>query len=174
MTTPGSPVGPRPSLVAPGDDLVIEAVDPAHAHAEHCLREYYDELDRRFDAGFDQARSLPAAFDEMRPPAGLFLVASRRAEPLGCGAVKFHGTEPAELKRIWVAPEARGLGVGRRLLAELEARAAEHGCRSVHLDTNRALTEAIVMYRAAGYREIPAFNDEPYAHHWFEKVLVEP
>ena len=65
----------------------------------------------------------------------------------------------------------RGLGVGRRLLAELEAHAIASGSHTVRLDTNKALTEAIAMYRSAGYIEVDAFNDEPYAHHWFEKRL---
>jgi ribosomal protein S18 acetylase RimI-like enzyme len=72
---------------------------------------------------------------------------------------------------MWVAESARGLGIGRRLLAELEARAAEHGDRSVRLETNAALAEAIALYRSEGYVEVPAFNNEPFAHHWFEKIL---
>jgi ribosomal protein S18 acetylase RimI-like enzyme len=72
---------------------------------------------------------------------------------------------------MWVAPTARGLGLGRRLLTELERLAAEHGVRRVRLETNRNLTEAIALYRSAGYREVSPFNDEPYAHHWFEKQL---
>ena len=99
------------------------------------------------------------------------LVATLRGEPVGCGALKLNGRGPADLKRMWVAPQTRGLGVGRRLLTELEARAREHGVRVLHLETNRTLTEAIGLYRSAGYREVPAFNDEAYAHHWFEKVL---
>jgi DNA-binding MarR family transcriptional regulator/GNAT superfamily N-acetyltransferase len=146
----------------------IAPVDPAHPHAQHCLREYAAELDRRFEHGFDPARSISAAPHELRPPAGLVLVASLRSEPIGCGALKFHDGEPTEIKRMWVAGSARGLGVGRRLLAELEARA---GAAVVRLETNRALTEAISMYRSAGYTEVAPFNDEPYAHHWFEKRL---
>ena len=72
---------------------------------------------------------------------------------------------------MWVAESARGLGIGRRLLGELESRAAANGARVVRLETNRALTEAMSLYRSAGYREVDAFNDEPYAHHWFEKQL---
>jgi ribosomal protein S18 acetylase RimI-like enzyme len=72
---------------------------------------------------------------------------------------------------MWVSPAVRGLGLGRRLLSELERRAAEHGCRAVQLETNRALAEAIAMYRSSGYREVPAFNDEPYGDHWFEKSI---
>jgi DNA-binding MarR family transcriptional regulator/GNAT superfamily N-acetyltransferase len=149
----------------------IDAVDPASRAAQHCLREYFGELDRRFETGFDPAQSLPCDLSEMRPPAGLFLVASLRSEPVGCGALKFHGDEPTEIKRMWVAPVARGLGVGRRLLTELEHRAAVAGSRTVQLETNRTLTEAIAMYRSSGYREVRAFNTEPYAHHWFEKRL---
>jgi DNA-binding MarR family transcriptional regulator/ribosomal protein S18 acetylase RimI-like enzyme len=147
----------------------IETVDPAHPDAQTCLRQYVAELDSRFDTGFDTALSISADLDELRQPAGLFLVARARRRPLGCGALKFHGGEPAELKRMWVAEEARGLGVGRRLLRELERRAAAAGASSIRLETNAALTEAISLYRSAGYREVPAFNDEPYAHHWFEK-----
>jgi len=149
----------------------VDEIDPDDARARYCLHEYFDELDRRFDTGFDPEVSRRAGADEMRAPAGTFLVAHLRHEPVGCGGLKFHGDEPAEIKRMWVAPSARGLGVGRRLLDELERRAAVNGCRAVHLDTNGTLVEAIGMYRAAGYREVTAFNDEPYADHWFEKRL---
>ncbi len=153
------------------DALEITVVDPAQPAAQHCLREYFAELDRRFDAGFDPTTSLPAEPDEMRPPAGLFLVATLHGEPVGCGALKFHGDEPTELKRMWVASSVRGLGVGRQLLQELELRAVELGSSTIRLETNRTLEEAIALYRSAGYREVAAFNDERYANHWFEKHL---
>jgi DNA-binding MarR family transcriptional regulator/GNAT superfamily N-acetyltransferase len=155
----------------------IAVTDPGHPDARYCLQAYIDELARRFDGGFDPALSISAADPELRPPAGLFLVATRQGEPVGCGALKFHPpappetSAPAEVKRMWVAPAARGLGLGRRLLAELEARAAASGVQVLRLETNRTLAEAIGLYQAAGYREVPAFNDEPYAHHWFEKTL---
>jgi DNA-binding MarR family transcriptional regulator/GNAT superfamily N-acetyltransferase len=149
----------------------IESVDPDSAGARSCLREYADELDRRFEGGFDPADSLPADADTLRPPEGLFLLATLHDEPVGCGALKLHGDGPTELKRMWVSPAVRGLGVGRRLLDQLERRAVEHGSRVIHLETNRALLEAVAMYRSAGYREVDAFNAEPYADHWFEKDL---
>jgi DNA-binding MarR family transcriptional regulator len=148
------------------------AVDPAHPHAQHCLRSYFAELDRRFDAGFDPARSLLPDEMALRPPTGLLVVATLRGEPVGCGALWFHGGQPAEIKRMWVAGSARGLGIGRRLLADLEARAVGHGARTIRLETNRALAEAIALYRSAGYAEIAPYNDEAYAHHWFEKRLA--
>jgi ribosomal protein S18 acetylase RimI-like enzyme len=87
--------------------------------------------------------------------------------------LKFHAEEPTELKRMWVADSARGLGIGRRLLAELEAEAARNGGRMVRLETNNSLSEAIALYRSSGYVEVEPFNDEPYAHHWFEKDFTE-
>jgi DNA-binding MarR family transcriptional regulator/GNAT superfamily N-acetyltransferase len=150
----------------------IDVVDPATREARLCVQAYFAELGRRFDMGFDPALSIPAELEELRPPLGLFVVATLRDEPVGCGALKFHGDEPAELKRMWVADSVRGLGIGRRLLGELERHAAEHGARVIRLETNKALTEAISLYRSAGYREVAAFNDEPYAHHWFEKRLA--
>jgi DNA-binding MarR family transcriptional regulator/GNAT superfamily N-acetyltransferase len=149
----------------------IEVIDPSHEHARYCLREYFAELDSRFDAGFDPGRSRPVDADELRLPAGAFVVASIRGDPIGCGGVRFHGSVPAELKRMWVARRARGLGVGRRLLGELESIAVGQGAHAVRLDTNRGLVEAVGLYRSAGYREVDAFNDEPYAHLWFEKRL---
>src|ERR1700694_4071669 len=149
----------------------IAPIDPAHPNARHCLDEYFAELNRRFDSGFDPARSISATEAELRPPAGLFLVATLHDEPIGGGALKFHDNEPAEIKRMWVAGSARGLGVARRILGELEKHAAEHGARAVRLETNKTLVEAISLYRSAGYREGSAFNDEPYAHHWFAKEI---
>jgi DNA-binding MarR family transcriptional regulator len=152
----------------------IAPVDPDDPAARHCLRAYAAELDERFDGGFDPGRSIRADAADLRPPAGLLLLATLHEAPVGCGALKFHRTEPAELKRMWVDGGARGLGVGRRLLAELERRAVAEGAPAVRLETNAALTEAIALYRSAGYLETDPFNDEPYAHHWFEKALPPP
>jgi DNA-binding MarR family transcriptional regulator len=149
----------------------IEVIDPGSPAAQRCLGAYYRELDRRFPAGFDPGRSLPAAIDEMRAPAGAFLVASRRGEPVGCGALKFHPGGPTELKRMWVDPSARGLGLGRRLLEHLESCAKASGARVARLETGAVLTEALALYRSAGWSEVAPFNDEPFADHWFEKPL---
>jgi ribosomal protein S18 acetylase RimI-like enzyme len=98
-------------------------------------------------------------------------VARLDGRPVGCGAVK--ATEPGagSIKRMWVSPEVRGTGVGRRLLLALEKEAAGLGMALVRLETNRGLHEAQALYRRNGYQEVAAFNDDPYADHWFEKQI---
>ena len=132
---------------------------------------YFAELATRFDTGFDTGTTLPLRDDALTMPNGLVLVARLHGDPIGCGALKLLDGGVGEIKRVWISPDARGMGLGKRMLSELESRARDHGRARVRLDTNRTLTEAIALYRATGYREIAAFNDEPYAHHWFEKEL---
>jgi DNA-binding MarR family transcriptional regulator/GNAT superfamily N-acetyltransferase len=151
-------------------DFAIE--DPSTAEARWCFDQYFAELDARFDAGFDPALSISADAEELTPPAGVLVIARLRGQPVGCGALKLHQERPAELKRMWITPSARGLGIGRRLLGELERHAREAGVTLLRLETNRALSEAIALYRRSGYAEVDAFNAEPYAHYWFEKRLT--
>ena len=149
----------------------ITVADPTSQDARWCIEQYFTELGERFETGFDPTLGISAHAHELVPPAGLLLVARLREEPVGCGALKFHENAPGEIKRMWVAPRARGLGLGRRLLLALEHYAREAGVAVLHLETNRTLIEAIQLYRDCGYQEVEAFNDEPYAHHWFEKHL---
>jgi len=149
----------------------VEPADAASDQARRCLAAYYDELARRFPAGFDPARSLHPDTHEFAEPTGGFVLARLHGRAIGCGAVLFHDGEPAYIKRMWVDDAVRGMGVGRRILEALEQAARDHGAASVTLETNASLTEAIAMYRAAGYVEVEPFNDEVYADHWFEKPL---
>lgn len=157
-------------LIAGLIDIRVE--DPRSDAARFCIESYFDEINRRFDAGFDREANMPGVF-AMAEPQGLFLVARLRGEPIGCGGLRFHADEPPDIKRMWISPDARGLGLGRRLLSELERHAREHGATIIRLETNRVLREAIQLYRSAGYVEVPPFNDELYAHHWFEKQLSD-
>ncbi|TFV58968.1 MarR family transcriptional regulator [Mycobacterium sp. PS03-16] len=150
--------------------VVVRQRDPDQADAQACLRTYYAELADRFSEGYDPALS-PVAEAEMTPPHGLLLVAYLHDDPVGCGALVWYPEAVGLVKRMWVSPSVRGLGLGRRLLAELEARAGAHGVRLMRLDTRSELIEAIGMYRSAGYREVAPFSDEPYADHWYEKPL---
>ncbi|MBF6214751.1 MarR family transcriptional regulator [Nocardia puris] len=151
--------------------VTVDVVAPDHPDAAHCLRSYYAELHENFDTGFDPGRSLLPDAGELSPPRGLLLVARLYGEPVGCAGLKLPVHGVAEIKRMWVSPDVRGLGLARRLLTELEAHAARHGHDRVRLDTNKTLTAAIALYRAHGFEEIAPFNDEPYADHWFEKRI---
>ncbi len=137
--------------------------------ARWCLDAYFRELAERFEMGFDPARSNSATEQEMTPPTGYFFVAWMDERPVGCGALKLGERGIGEVKRMWTAREARGLGVARRVLRTIEAKAREVGVTRLRLETNRTLREAQALYRQEGYREVAQFNDEPYAHHWFEK-----
>ncbi|WP_421119244.1 GNAT family N-acetyltransferase [Aquihabitans daechungensis] len=153
------------------DSVVIAGEDPATPDAQVCLRAYYAVLDERFDQGFDVEAALPLPLDELRPPNGRFLVARIDGRAVACGCVKFHGEEPAEIKRMWVDESVRGRGLGRQMLRTLEDVARAGGALAVQLETNRNLPEAVAMYRSSGYDEVEPFNDEPYGDHWFQKSL---
>ena len=152
-------------------EVEVEAVDPRGEVARFCIESYFDELERRSGSPLEPATRTAVTADELVPPQGRFLVAFLHGEPIGCGAVKHRPGQPSDVKRMWVAPEARGLGVGRRLLAALEDLAIRGGASAARLETNRTLVEAIALYRSAGYVEVAPFNDEPFADHWFEKKL---
>ncbi len=151
--------------------IEVQVEPPDNADARWCLDEYFRDLAQRFDTGFDPARSNPAADEDLTPPAGYFLMARMEGVVAGCGALKRLDSGIAEIKRMWTAPGMRGRGVARRVLQALETIARGSGVRTLRLETNRTLTEAQALYRQQGYSEVPAFNAEPYAHHWFEKRL---
>jgi DNA-binding MarR family transcriptional regulator/GNAT superfamily N-acetyltransferase len=146
---------------------------PDSADARFCLESYFRELAVRFKSGFDPAKSISANVDEVTPPAGAFVIARLGREPIGCGALKMTDRKIGEVKRMWVSQDARGLGVGRRILETLESLARDSGLRTLRLETNAALKEAQALYRSCGYAEVTAFNDEPYADHWFEKAQIQ-
>ena len=149
--------------------VAAEAADSADARL--CLEAYFRELAARFETGFDVAADDSARVKDMTPPSGLFVIARLDGDAVGCGGLKRVDKATGEIKRVWTAPSARGLGVARRVVRTLEAAAREKGLKTLRLDTNRALTEAHALYRSEGYREIARFSDNPYADHWFEKRL---
>jgi DNA-binding MarR family transcriptional regulator/GNAT superfamily N-acetyltransferase len=150
----------------------ITAVDLEARDAQYCLAEYVAELNRRATRRFDPSVGATALPHELRPPAGQFFVVYLHGEAIGCGGVKHHPHAPAEIKRMWLAPQARGLGLGRRLLETLERCARDAGARVAHIETSAVLTEALSLYHSTGWVEVPPFNDEPFADHWLEKQLV--
>jgi putative acetyltransferase len=114
--------------------------------------------------------------DELARPHVRFFVARRDGQALGCGAVMLGSGGEAELKRLFVAPEARGLGVGRALLLALEQAAGEAGVRVLRLETGVAQPEALALYRRHGYRErgpFGGYGPDPLSV-FMEKVMAAP
>lgn len=153
------------------DRIVVEERDPRDSQSLFCLNEYYAELGRRFDTGFDVNLSCDPQATDMIPPRGAFLVALSDGMPIGCVGIKGNGSPIAEVKRLWIAPSARGLGLAKRLMNDVEDRARALGIQTLRLDTNSALPEAIRLYQTTGWTEIARFNDDPYPDHFFEKAL---
>jgi GNAT superfamily N-acetyltransferase len=110
---------------------------------------------------------------EMEPPGGAFLLAFEGDEPVACGGLRTldAATGLGEIKRMYVVPAARRRGHARRLLGALEETAREAGLTRLRLDTNAQQPEALLLYEATGYAEIPDYNGSPTATHWFEKSL---
>ncbi len=150
----------------------MHLVPPDSVDAVWAMRQYFDEIDRRFAQGFDPGDALSTDLSAMGPPDGAFVIARLAGDTVGCGGVQTIGPSIGEVKRMWVSSTVRGQGLGRRLLDRLEREVVRLGHDTVRLDTNSQLPEAVAMYRDAGYVEIERYNDNPYPDHFFEKVLV--
>jgi GNAT superfamily N-acetyltransferase len=152
--------------------MKIEAVPATSVEARVLVALYVDEIASTFPDGFDPTVSVSADPDEVTPPRGNFLVVrADDGNPIGCGAVKLLDPRTAEIKRMWLAPEARGQGLGRQLLDALEDAARELGATEGRLDTHESLGAALALYRNAGWRDVDPYNDNAYATHWFSKPL---
>jgi DNA-binding MarR family transcriptional regulator len=172
---------PRPDALLAAMDLVASALgrdrieivesDPDSKDALYCFNAYFAELSRRFEEGYDAVKAGPPDADQMRRPKGAFFIAYSDGLPIGCVILKGYGHDWAEIKRLWVADSARGLGLAHRLMGAAEEAALSLGINTLRLDTNHRLPEAIAMYRKTGWYEIPRFNDDPYPDHFFEKKL---
>ncbi len=148
----------------------VDIVDPRSPQARSALAQYFGELDDRFPNGFDPGDD-GAASTVLRAPGGAFVIMHSDGVAFGCGGVQRIDEVTGEIKRMWISPDWRRLGLGARLLTGLENTARELGYTCVVLDTNATLVEAIAMYERAGYRPIERYNDNPYAQRWFTKDL---
>lgn len=152
-------------------DIVFEEVDYASDLAKHCLRAFAAELSQRLNLEFDLKKSGDPELSQMMHPHGTFVVARLGDMPVGCVGIKGNGGALAEVKRMWIAPAARGLGLARQLMTTAEDAARGLGITTLRLDTNSALVEAVGLYRSMGWVEIDRFNDDPYPDLFFEKQL---
>jgi GNAT superfamily N-acetyltransferase len=148
----------------------IRPVPPQSDDARRLLDDYLDDLERRLD-GWTKAGYVDAPPEELMPPAGALLLAYEDGEAVACGAVHVISPGVAEVKRMFVAPRARGRGMGRALLDALERAAVELGCDVARLDSTEPLAEAMALYRSAGYVEIGDYNGNPNATTWLERRL---
>ena len=149
----------------------------AAPESQTLLRRYYTELVSRYHGRPTDDAEVSAVLaeepsDDLTPPTGEFAVARLDGRPVGCAGVRVAGPGTTELTRVYVAPEARRRGVAAALVAAAEELAREaFGAGLMRLDTRHDLVEARALYARLGYREVPAFNNSPYAHYWFAKPL---
>lgn len=165
------PVMPPAAIDFSKDLIEIEECEPRCEEARYCLAQYYEELNRRFATGFDVSLSRDPDAGDMVRPRGAFIVARLNGDAIGAVGLKGCGEGDAEVKRLWVAPRARGLGLGRRLMTAAEDSARQLFFKRLRLDTNSVLQEAVNLYRKNGWKEIERFNDDPYPDIFFEKKL---
>ncbi|MBL7493426.1 bifunctional helix-turn-helix transcriptional regulator/GNAT family N-acetyltransferase [Frankia sp. AgB1.9] len=152
--------------------VTFEPVDPRGPVARVAVDRYFAEIGRRF--GFEATGQAEQDGVQLAAPHGIFLVARDDGQPVACGGVRTIADGVGEVKRMWVDDRWRGVGLGSRLLRQLEDAARALGHRAARLDTNESLAAAIALYGRAGYRRTARYNDNPYATHFFEKTLTAP
>jgi DNA-binding MarR family transcriptional regulator/ribosomal protein S18 acetylase RimI-like enzyme len=161
----------RIALALNRDQIAIAPADPETPEAVACLAAYRSTLADRIPGFRDAHVPLPdpeaAAY---RPPVGTFLVAASDGLPVACVSLKTVSAGVGEVKRLWVDPAARGMGLARRMMQAVEDAARDFGMASLRLDTNENLPEAIALYRKSGWADCPPFTGAP-ATHWFTKAL---
>ena len=149
----------------------IECVSPLDPRAVVCLEAYYEELARNLKSGFDVNLSADPEASDMEHPRGAFLLAMLDGMPIGCIGLKGTDKGYAELKRLWIVPSARGMGLAKRMMTEAENEARGLGIKCLRLDTNSVLSDAVAMYHKLGWTEIERFNEDPYPDLFFEKDI---
>ncbi|MFN0137463.1 MAG: GNAT family N-acetyltransferase [Phycisphaerae bacterium] len=146
------------------DRLIRPAAFPADLDAVRTLfREYAAWLDIDFCfQGFEaELAALPGYY---APPRGELLLAfeSSSVDPIGCVALRpMADADLCEMKRLYVRESARGTGLGRTLAHSIVDTARNKGYRAMRLDTLGKLIPAITLYRSMGFKEIPAYYDNP-------------
>ena len=160
------------------DDAVrLQVLDPNSDRARAVLRAAMADLASSYygrDASDDEVDAALAdeSGDDLALPDGLLVVATDAdGATLGCAGLALLPAPLAEVRKVYVAPTARGRGLGQRLVEQVERLAAAHRRTRVRLDTRADLTAARRLYARLGYAEVEAFNTGPYAEHWFAKNL---
>jgi GNAT superfamily N-acetyltransferase len=151
-------------------EVQLEAVKTTEPEVRRLYADFVEEADGELGLESSAETGKPPPVD-LEPPNGVLLLARIEGEPIGLAGVRHLDTDVAEVKSMYLVPEHRGQGLGRTLLNEVERIATERGCTRTRLDTNDYLTDALGLYRAAGYREVPDYNGNEKANLWFERRL---
>lgn len=157
-------------------EVTVAAVEPDSPAGRAVLTAYYHDIVSRYHGRVATAAEVEAAMEaepstDLRPPTGLLLLASRGGTTVGCAGLRLLPGGLGEVTRMFVAPPARGQGLGTWLLHAIEDAARGHRVTRLRLDTRRDLVEARQMYARNGYQETAAFSEGPHADCWFDKVL---
>jgi ribosomal protein S18 acetylase RimI-like enzyme len=160
----------------PASPIRVSAASPASAAAENVSFRYYEDIVSRYHgrpALLQEIVSAQAGYPshDLRPPRGLLLLARQGHAVLGCAGMRIRPGQIGEVTRVFVEPAARGQGVGRLLMQNLERECRAVGLTAVRLDTRTDLVEARGLYASLGFIEGEAHNTDPYANHWFRKEL---
>lgn len=160
------------TLVAYGNHLDSPSLHPgsgldrARVHERGVASRYYglqatpSEVDRALEE---------EPYEDLTGKTGVFLIASEADKPIACAGARF-AADTAELTKVYTLPGWRGRGVGRELIAGIEAVARGREIRTIRLDTRSDLVEACALYERLGFERVPAFNDEPYSDRWYAKT----
>jgi GNAT superfamily N-acetyltransferase len=144
-----------PARAASGaPDFAVRAL----AYTDPVVRALESELQQEYVERYGGEDETPVDPAQFAPPDGLFLVGFEGAEPVASGGFRRHDEDAAEVKRMYVVEDRRGVGYARRLLVELEKLAAEAGYRRIVLETGLHQPEAIALYESSGYEPIPDFG----------------
>ena len=155
----------------PASAIEIRRIDLTSAVAAQLIAALNAELEGRYTE--EGANHFRLDADEVADGRGAFLVAYDGTRPVGCGAVRRIEPHVAEIKRMYVAPAARGRGVGRLVLQELETIARQLGAIRIVLETGPRQPEALALYRRAGFVEVPLFGDYLHSPHPELSVCME-
>ena len=158
--------------------ILISATSPNSTDATDVSFRYYQDIVGRYHGRPASRREILDAqagypSDDLVEPLGILLLARQGPTVLGCAGMRVRPSEIGEVTRVFVEPVARGKGVGRLLMEEIERKSRELGLDALRLDTRSDLVEARSLYASLGYIEGEPHNSDPYANHWFRKELSE-
>lgn len=152
------------------EEIVVSRADPRSDISVRLSEQSWTELNELY-ADIDRTEFFALDFTD---PGSAFVLAHRRGQAVGCGAIRQFSPGVGEIKRIFVEPQCRGLSIGQKILATLEMIASDFGYKALRLETGLRQPTAIRLYERAGYERIPnygRYRDDPLSV-CFGKVLT--